>query len=285
MVDLVDGKIVLVQDPSGDDNTLRVAPELNLPQLNLSTLKTSPNKVRCAVSLQLMMDESNSVSDANWRMQLDAYAAAFKDSDIIQKIKEAPGGIEVMAISFGNDPRIRIPFGLIQNEKDALNYAGLLEQIGTQIKDGTEIGKAAIQGTNLFETGYCKYSKRVQDFSSDMQDTLTTIAAGRDYAESRGVTINGLVVANSQEDIAKGLVTAKEHLKTTDGFVMATDYHGFAEAIKKKLALEIAEATKVYKEAQLKGDHLQDGGWVAPTPIPALQNGTGSQAKAIQTRF
>lgn len=279
MVDAADGKIIRIQDPSGEYLPYR-DPEAKLPKLDLSKLRTSATKVRCAVSLQLLMDESSSISNANWQMQLKAYAAAFRDPEIIQKIKEAPGGIEVMAMSFAKTSRIRIPFGLIQGEKDAFNYADLLEKIGVQVQDGTEIGDAVIRGVGLFNTGYCKYSKPVIDVSSDMEDTEATIAKGRDVAEAAGITVNGLVVEDTPEKIAKGVDVAKRNLKTSDGFVMATSYKDFAEAIKKKLALEIAQATKAYKEAQ-----LNDGDWVAPTTIPANQNGTGQPAKAVQARF
>lgn len=228
----------------------------------------------CRVSLQLLMDESNSISHYHYERQARATAKALQDPEVIAMI-ERIGGIAVMAQMVDINTRRIVQWHVIENAADAKVFADtLMASLGNKGYDATALGAVIHQAMKEFPSSPCRYGRKVIDISSDGGSNLPNMRSARDTAFANDVTINALAVMPvidysshpderskprppdpTLEDIRK---TLEANLVTPNGFAMATDWDSYADAIKQKLLMELLVSApgKQEKQASITGRQL-----------------------------
>lgn len=222
------------------------------------------------LELWLGVDVSGSVSNANFLLQRNGYANAFKSSGIQSLITQATNGI---AVGYGywsgsTQQNVAVDWTLLKTAADANSFADAIAATTRPYSGLTGIGAAIKFGVAQIDSNDFEGTKKVIDISGDgTNNTGVAPAIARDAAAALGITINGLPIGNQflADYFAANVVTA-------DGFVEpAASFADFNAAIDKKLTLEIGEVVP--------------GPSPEPIPTPALLPGLiGLGAAALRKR-
>lgn len=260
--------------------------KLKLHQLALLALifcfSIPAQAVSVALELQLMIDTSGSVSQAEFELQRDGYVAAFQDSSVQSAIASSIGGIAVSVGYFSTTATPGVPtdpMGTLLNPRidwmhltsatDATNFATLLSALPNTDNDPvsnggtgeTNIADGIRFGINSLAANSFEGQRRVIDISSDGVQNLDIdnisgdaclmtvfqctdfVTAQRDLAQDMGITINGLAITDPIPEIEDYF---NAFVITDDGFVLATDFDdSFADIITAKINSEILGTTPV----------------------------------------
>lgn len=199
------------------------------------------------LELVLAIDASGSVDEAEYRLQVEGIAAAFRDARVQALIAEQPLGRIAVALvvwSESNKPKDITPWFLVATPADAEAFAATVETWPRRIANGaTGIGKALQFSAHALTTNAYVSGRMVIDLSGDGRETPPAdwtlgTEEGRAYAAARGVEINALAILNDDPELA-GYFRA-EVVQGPRAFVMAIqDYSGYAEAMRIKLIREI----------------------------------------------
>lgn len=202
---------------------------------------------RVAIELLLAVDVSSSVSDQEYLLQMNGIAAGFSDPKIQSAIQKTPGGIAVTVMQWSGAYRQELSGGWfkITSAEDADTYAQIVRFLPRTIGGGpTAIGTALNAAmAALDDNGYFG-ERQVIDVSGDgmANEGVSPPFAVRE-AVDRGITVNGLAVANEEPNLAAyyryGVIGGP------GAFIIGiTDYDDFEEAMRRKLLAEI-EGTPV----------------------------------------
>ncbi len=196
------------------------------------------------LELALLVDVSGSITNAEFDLQKEGYAAAFES----QEVKNAMQGktIAVTAIFWAADQQSVIPWRLVDaNGADRL--AGAFRRINRSLlsigANQTNVGSALDFGRRSFDNNGFESSRKVIDISGNgvANGGLLPVSGQRDLAVQSGITINGIVIGNETEVVQ---FYQSEVVGGTDSFLnQASDFSTFAEVIKNKLVREISAAT------------------------------------------
>jgi hypothetical protein len=202
-----------------------------------------------AVDLELVLaiDASGSVDDAEFRLQLDGIAGAFRDPGVQAAIAKQPLGRIAVALvvwSESNRPKDITPWFVVSDPAGAEAFAATVEAWPRRIANGgTGIGKALHYAALVLTSNAYAADRMVIDLSGDGQETPPSDwtlgpAEGRAYAAARGVEINGLAILNDEPDLDSYF--RAEVILGPAAFVIAVqDYEAYAEAMRIKLIREI----------------------------------------------
>jgi Ca-activated chloride channel homolog len=194
----------------------------------------------CAVALVLLMDVSGSLTDQHMRQQQDATARALTSERITDIIQTLPGGLAVKAIAFGPWPDVITPWTIIQTPEQASNFALQLRQYQRDdtIQNGTYLGRAMNFAIDQFDSAPCEPDEMVIDISTDGEADPGPVQEARDRAEELLVRINAIGIGRP-ELLSSFLY---QNVITSTGFHMTVEsWHDFERAIRRKIALEIAQ--------------------------------------------
>lgn len=205
--------------------------------LAMMGLAGTANAIPVDLELSLVIDSSGSIDGGEFSQQIDGYAAAFRQTAVVNSIAASPNGIAVNTILFASDASEVITFQHLQTEQDVLDFADALAAVtrvtgGTDIADGINLAVETLN-TNAFESGNI-----IIDVSGDgEQNTAGDPAASRDAALSAGVSrINGIAIGDDdifdfyQANVIGGV----------DAFVLQADsFDEFDAAIADKIELEV----------------------------------------------
>ncbi len=195
------------------------------------------------LELVLAADASSSIRGGEFELQVGGYAAAFRDPGVIAAIERLGGS--GMAVTFVHwsasfQQKVVVPWRLIGNSSDAHRFATEIENQARRFTTfGTATGAAMEFAARLINSNTYSGRRRVIDISSDERSNQGPHPIGRrEVIVESGITINGLVVLDDEEDLIgyfnDNVIGGK------DAFVMAVeDYADFADAIKRKLIREI----------------------------------------------
>jgi len=199
------------------------------------------------LELAFVVDASGSIDETETRLQRQGYADALKNPKVQSSITGGlTGGIAVAYVEFAADgcTRLSVPWTRIHDLASA-------EAFGQQVlaaplmfcPGGNAIGEALSFAASSIEDNAFKGARRVViDISGDGPNTVgISVEPVRDLIVGAGITINGLVIERpSMPDLDryyKGAITGG-----VGSFVIkAKDRASFAEAILKKMILEIAQ--------------------------------------------
>ena len=213
------------------------------------------------VALVLAVDHSSSVERAEWRLQMQGYAQAFRSAAVRASIEAgAHQAIAVAMFRFSGDfqqyPLIQ--WTRIASADDAERLAAAIEAQSEIVELGSTCVRGALDFAEamLAELPFAA-ERRVIDVSGD-EAGLCTAGEGypnfaRDRLADAGVQVNGLPILNSSPPKIYGVPAGTE--STADlvefyrkhviggpgGFLVVAGSHAeFGEAVQRKLMLEIA---------------------------------------------
>ena len=205
------------------------------------------------LELALAVDVSGSIDDREALLQREGYIAAFRHPKIIQAI--SGGFLRRIAVSyyewagFGH-MKVIADWTVIHDTASAHGFAEQLTLEPPQTARRTAISDAITFGAGFLEANRFDGTRRVLDISGDGPNNwslLVTVA--RDAAVARGITINGLPIMNGRPSRFGSLPIDNLDLYYQNCviggpgafLVVAEDFTDFAQAILRKLYLEIAD--------------------------------------------
>jgi Protein of unknown function (DUF1194) len=198
------------------------------------------------IELAFVVDASGSIDEAETRLQRQGYVGALTNPDVLSAITGGlTGGIAVAYIEFAAEgcERLSVAWTRIHDRASAEAFGHRILAVPLQFcPGGNAIGDALAFAAHTIETNGFKGARRVIDISGDGPNTVGgAVEPARDSIVASGVTINGLVIHRPSmpnlPDYFRNAITGGP-----GSFVIkADDRKTFAEAILKKMILEIAE--------------------------------------------
>lgn len=198
------------------------------------------------VDLQLVLavDASGSVNQARFDLQKQGYAAAFRNPRVLRAIQS--GRIQSIAVTMAQwtgpaQQVLVVPWTLVRDRASADSLADAIEKTQRQLfGGGTSISGAIDFSVTLMPTGPYRGMKQIIDISGDGSNNRgRPVTAARDEAVRAGISINGLPILTLEPDLDRYYY---DNVIGGPGAVMvpAESYEAFADAIIKKLIIEIA---------------------------------------------
>ena len=195
------------------------------------------------LELVLSADASSSIKGGEFDLQVGGYAAAFRDPGVIDAIIGLGGnGIAVMFVQWSASFQQvdTVPWTHIRDREDAEAFAAAIASQARRFTAfATATGAAMDHAAGLIASNRFCGARKVIDISSDERSNHGPHPRSkRDAIVASGVTINGLVVLDDDDDMVGYF---RDNVIGGEGaFVMAVDsYADFAEAIRLKLIREI----------------------------------------------
>jgi hypothetical protein len=215
----------------------------------LALLLVAPTLVAAAevqVDLQLVLavDASGSVNMRRFDLQKQGYAAAFRNPRVLSAIRSGISQAIAVTMLQWTGPRLQVhvvPWMVVKDEASAEALAAAIE--GTQRQlfgGGTSVSGAIDYSRLILAQSPFTATRRTIDVSGDGANNVGRPASiARDEAVRDGITINGLPILSVEPDLDTWYF---ENVVGGPGAVMvpADSYESFAEAILKKLIIEIA---------------------------------------------
>ncbi len=195
-----------------------------------------------AVALVLAVDVSESVSSERYLLQHDGIARAFETPELVDKIAAAPGGIQALVMEWSDPDKIAVTVGWtrITNRTSAAAFAQAVRATTRTSHGLTAIGSAMLAAAAAFDHMPEPAGHRVIDISGDgMANFGVPPVIARDALVKAGITINGLAILSEEpwlEDYYRQNVIGGPSAFV----VVAQNFESFADAILRKLVLEVA---------------------------------------------
>jgi hypothetical protein len=198
--------------------------------------------VKLPVELELILavDASGSVSAAEFNLQVEGLAVAFRDPEVIRAIGNAGSiAVAVMQWSSPGQQVLAVDWKVLSDAASAEAMAREIEAAGRVIMGETALDAAIRFATAELESNAFLGRRRVIDVSGDGATNWGgNPDQARDRAVAAGITINGLAIINEQPEL--GSYYRERVIGGPGAFVMmAADYDDFARAMRLKLIEEI----------------------------------------------
>jgi Protein of unknown function (DUF1194) len=224
-----------------------IAARIMLACLVFAITKASAEPVD--VELVLAVDVSESMDRDEFAVQRAGYVRALRDPAFIRAARSGPSGrIAVSYFEWAGSIRATsiVPWQIIDDTQSALHFAAQLEARPFNAFRGTSISGALAFGVSMLAANGFESRRLVIDVSGDGPNNFgPPVAAARDAAVARGVTINGLPI----------LIRPSPLFPAMDRYYAACVVGGpgafvlpvravleFATAIRRKLILEVSGA-------------------------------------------
>jgi len=197
--------------------------------------------------LSLVIDVSASIDSNEYKLQMEGYEKAFRDSDIQNAITDTDGGnrngsIAVNLIQFSSTASERLGFAVLDSLQDVEDFADAIANVtrfsslSTGIGEGIELASSTISDW-LDESGNSA-SRAVVDVSGDgTNNEGIAPSTARDAALDADVdAINAIAIQSTtlQAYFDNNVVGG-----TNSFSLFASDFDAFDSAIKRKLKAEI----------------------------------------------
>ncbi|MEM9248269.1 MAG: DUF1194 domain-containing protein [Pseudomonadota bacterium] len=200
------------------------------------------------LELVLLADASGSIDSREYQLQREGYATAITDPQVLDAIANtAYGSIAVTYVEWASNQVVVADWTRIATAEQAKLFAAQVLAPPRRAIGRNAIGAALLKGLELMETNEAVGWRRVIDFSGDSLRNYSGpgIAEARAEVLEAGVTINALpILRPGDPGRAQGGLEAlyAEHIiGGQNAFVVTADTRAsFAEAIKRKLILEIS---------------------------------------------
>ncbi|MEM9795344.1 MAG: DUF1194 domain-containing protein [Pseudomonadota bacterium] len=208
-------------------------------------LLTAPARAQDTdLELVLLADASGSISPTELAFQRESYAQAITDPRVLAAIANtAYGSIAVTYVEWATNQAVVVPWTLIATEEHAQGFAAALSGPPRRATGRNAIGSALLFGRDLIEGNDIVGWRRVIDFSGDTDGNSygPPIEQARDEVVASGITINALAItAESRRTDLPGIYE-RRIIGGNGAFVVeAAERGAFAEAVRRKLILEIA---------------------------------------------
>jgi len=208
----------------------------------------SAQQAPTAVDLQLVLaiDTSGSVNQARFDLQKQGYADAFRNPNVLKAIRSGISGAIAVTVTQWTGPDMQIQvidWNIIKDERSAEAFAAAIEDTPRRLfGGGTSVSGAIDHGARLLNesTHIFPGARRTLDVSGDGSNNRGRPANfARDDAVRQGITINGLPILAIEPSLDRYYY---DNVIGGPGAFMVTaqTYEAFAEAVLKKLIVEIA---------------------------------------------
>jgi hypothetical protein len=246
---------------------------------------STPATCETQVDLQLIfaVDASGSVNQYRFELQKRGYVEALRNPRVLQAI--TGGRTQSIAINLfqWTGPHLPVPvlpWTLVKDQASINSAASIIENTSRQLfNGGTSISGAIDYSTRLFQQSTFKSGRRVIDISGDGSNNVgRSVVRARDEAIAKDITINGLPILAVDANLDRYF---KDYVIGGPGafLVVAKDFESFAEAILKKMIVEIAtkwscDVRKAagYVDRILKGEKPTDLPVQAPVKYQTVLN-------------
>ncbi len=200
------------------------------------------------LELVLLADASGSIDQREIDFQRQGYAQAITDPEVLAAIANtAYGSIAVTYVEWAINQAVVADWMRIDGPDSAAAFAAELLDKPRQAYGSNAIGAALLEGLRLMDTNDFDGWRRVIDFSGDSVRNYSgpPIAEARATVVAAGVTINALPILRPDDPgRAQGGLEAQYEAQIIGGLgafvVTAENRDSFAEAVKRKLILEIS---------------------------------------------
>lgn len=202
------------------------------------------------LELILAVDASGSVSAAEFDLQVQGLAGAFRDPDVVAAIRDAgPTGVAVALVQWSGPGQqiVAVDWSLVSDADSAAALARRIVAAGRLIMGETAIDGGLAFAMGLLTTNELVGRRRIIDVSGDGETNWGAPPDRmRDRVVAAGITINGLAIVNEQPALGEYY---RVHVIGGNGafVVTATNYLDFARAIRIKLIQEISEGPISYR--------------------------------------
>jgi len=195
--------------------------------------------------LVLAVDASGSVNETRFELQRQGYAAAFRHPRVHDAIRSGPYGRIAVTMVQWTGPALQVqvvPWHVVSNTQEMESFAAAIDGASRKIfGGGTSISGAIDYGARLLLTAPHHANRSVIDISGDGRNNRgRAVEQARDEAIAAGIVINGLPILELDP------MLDDHYLNNVIGgpnsfMVPAQSFAEFADAILKKLILEIAD--------------------------------------------
>ncbi len=202
---------------------------------------------RCAdLALVLAIDGSGSIEPAEFALQQQGYANAFRNRQVLAALNSA-GTVDIAVVLWGDSaiPVQVLPWRRLDRAAGAEQLAQQIETAPRNVTGNTAIGKGLWVALDLLADSARCADRSVINVSGDGVETLgprpdsvVMLAQSRARAQAEGVTINALAISGGNQVLVDWF---RSKVATgPDSFVMEVNlFSDFAAAITEKLAREI----------------------------------------------
>lgn len=200
--------------------------------------------VEVDLELVLAVDVSRSIDGDEHILQRQGYVAAFRHPDIVRAIESGPfGRIAVVYYEWAGQAHqsVAVPWTVIGGRSDAEAFADELAAQPILPEAGTSISASLAFAERIFSASGAHGLRRAIDISGDgANNDGPPVASVRDRLIAAGVTINGLPIERG----GRAELTDYYDQSVIGGpgafTITVEDQSQFAEAVRRKLVLEIA---------------------------------------------
>jgi hypothetical protein len=212
---------------------------------------------RVDVALVIVDDVSGSINDREFALQKTGYHDAFVNPAVVSAMTNGRNHqIAVAYVEFANEYQVKtvLDWTIIKDAASAAAFATAMREASRSFRGHTAIGAGIDEAMRDLARLAIAADRRVIDVCGDgINNSGRDVTEARDEAIAKGVTINGLALANESDipwlqahthppgglgNYYRNNVTGGE-----GSFVLEVhDYQSFALAIRRKLIEEIARA-------------------------------------------
>jgi Ca-activated chloride channel family protein len=204
-------------------------------------LKAFPAQA-ASLALVLAIDVSASVTADSYVLQRDGIARAFENAALVEAISALPDAIEVLVLEWSDPDKIAITVAWtrVSDRDSAAAFSAAVRATRRSSNGLTAIGPALLAAASAFEQLPEPAQQRMIDVSGDgMANFGLPPMIARDRIVASGISINGLAIL-TQEPWLDGYYR-NNVIGGSGSFVMvAQDFRSFADAMTRKLVMEIA---------------------------------------------
>jgi hypothetical protein len=201
------------------------------------------------LELVLLADASRSIDDAEIRFQREGYASAITHPEVLGAIAQ---GFEQRIAVASVEWEVVVPWTVVDGPESAAAFADALLQAPRRAFGPNAIGNALAAAHALIEANDFDGYRKVIDFSGDSAYSFggMPVSQARGAALAADIVINGLAILCRAKECSGRPVHYDLEAAFADtiiggpaSFVVTADgYDRFAEAVRRKLLLEIAGA-------------------------------------------
>jgi Protein of unknown function (DUF1194) len=196
------------------------------------------------ILLVLAVDASGSVNQTRFELQRKGYADAFRSEQVLNAIRGMSTQSIAVTMVQWTGPAMQVqvvPWTLIKDATSTMAFADAIEAAPRQLfGGGTSLSGAIDHAMLLLASAPYRGLKRVIDVSGDGSNNRgRDVREARDEAVRAGIIINGLPIVSLEYDLDKYYFN--NVIGGPGAFIVPADsYDNFAQAVLRKLILEIA---------------------------------------------
>lgn len=206
-------------------------------------LGTATPATACGVELVLAMDVSRSVVNAEYDLQMNGLATAFRNKEVVQAIGWIPGGVMASVTEWSGTGAQAQTVGWreLTTPETVIAFADEIQSTRRQFFGAfTAVGEALFHANALSATNPRDCQRRVIDISGDGQSNRGREPRPISIAlAANGVTINALVIKGAKPDPEDYYL--QNVINGPGAFVEVADgFEDYARAMTQKLLRELS---------------------------------------------